>query len=455
MIKVKKSEFLYSLKNILSELPEQELKDIMYDYEEHFIIGLENGKSEEEMCEELGDPNEIAKNYLSNNIIMPKVPVPVKRNIIIPSVVIAIICVLIVAMFIAKANDDREKRNARNLASNFGITINDKGVNVGGMKIDDTGIHGNGIEIGSDGVHAPGIDIDSNGVHGAGISIDNKGVNVDIPNIDNNSKSEKIKVHENKSLELKGITCIYLDNSSTNIKIIPQKSSKLNAELVGEVSINSKPNFSLSTSGTNAYITLNTQDTVSNNAYSYSNLSLTIYIPSNYHNAINLKSSSGDIDVKKLTLDNINFKVQSGNINLTNINSRNLELNSQSGNLEGSNIISKNSNFSVTSGNVDMDDFTGNIVTKCESGNIDLSFKTFNNNVDISTTSGNIQLNIPKSSDFKLASKSEFGKIDINFPITNISNNNPDDTMQTFNGTIGKSNNIIILDATSGDININ
>ena len=58
-----REEYLKQLKAALKSLPEDELQDILYDYEEHFDIGLSKGKSEKEISAELGDPKEIAKNH--------------------------------------------------------------------------------------------------------------------------------------------------------------------------------------------------------------------------------------------------------------------------------------------------------------------------------------------------------------------------------------------------------
>lgn len=58
-----KNEFLHKLKNSLNGLTEAEKNDILYDYEEHFSIGLEKGKTESEICESLGDPKTIAKQF--------------------------------------------------------------------------------------------------------------------------------------------------------------------------------------------------------------------------------------------------------------------------------------------------------------------------------------------------------------------------------------------------------
>lgn len=58
-----KEDFLKTLEASLVNFSEQEKRDIIYDYEEHFRIGIESGKTEEELIEELGDPMTIANQY--------------------------------------------------------------------------------------------------------------------------------------------------------------------------------------------------------------------------------------------------------------------------------------------------------------------------------------------------------------------------------------------------------
>lgn len=58
-----KQQFIARLKSRLSNLDRQTMEDILYDYEEHFAIGMENGKSEEEICRALGLPEQIASQY--------------------------------------------------------------------------------------------------------------------------------------------------------------------------------------------------------------------------------------------------------------------------------------------------------------------------------------------------------------------------------------------------------
>lgn len=58
-----KAEFINTLETSLGNIPVEEKKDILYDYEEHFSIGLENNKTEDEIAEALGNPRILAKQF--------------------------------------------------------------------------------------------------------------------------------------------------------------------------------------------------------------------------------------------------------------------------------------------------------------------------------------------------------------------------------------------------------
>lgn len=58
-----RDKFIKILRKELSGIPREDIEDIVYDYEEHFEIGIHKGKTEEEIARELGNPKNIAKSY--------------------------------------------------------------------------------------------------------------------------------------------------------------------------------------------------------------------------------------------------------------------------------------------------------------------------------------------------------------------------------------------------------
>ena len=61
-----KEQFLKQLESSLKKLSLEERQDILQDYEEYFAIGIEKGKSEEEISASLGQPKQIAKELLAS-----------------------------------------------------------------------------------------------------------------------------------------------------------------------------------------------------------------------------------------------------------------------------------------------------------------------------------------------------------------------------------------------------
>lgn len=56
-----KEQFLTQLQDQLSVLPPEESSELMEDYAAHFAFGLQNGKTEQEIARELGNPLELAQ----------------------------------------------------------------------------------------------------------------------------------------------------------------------------------------------------------------------------------------------------------------------------------------------------------------------------------------------------------------------------------------------------------
>lgn len=61
-----KSEFLNGLREALGRYNVPDAREILIDFEQHFDDGAAAGESEAEVCEKLGDVEEIAKQYISD-----------------------------------------------------------------------------------------------------------------------------------------------------------------------------------------------------------------------------------------------------------------------------------------------------------------------------------------------------------------------------------------------------
>ena len=62
-----KKEFMQKLKDNLIGLNQTDKREVLLDYEEHFMDGKNQGRTEEEICAALGDPAEIAREIKSQS----------------------------------------------------------------------------------------------------------------------------------------------------------------------------------------------------------------------------------------------------------------------------------------------------------------------------------------------------------------------------------------------------
>ncbi|MDF2884431.1 MAG: hypothetical protein K0R54_4998 [Clostridiaceae bacterium] len=76
-----KEKFMEILKSSLGDMPQDEINDILYDYNEHFEIGINKGKTEEEICKELGDPRNIGKSYRASMAVERAEEHPSTKNL--------------------------------------------------------------------------------------------------------------------------------------------------------------------------------------------------------------------------------------------------------------------------------------------------------------------------------------------------------------------------------------
>lgn len=71
-----KKQFISILESRLAALPPGERREFIQDVESHFVIGMQNGRSEEEIARELGDPFEMAKEALGDRYVDMEMPAP-------------------------------------------------------------------------------------------------------------------------------------------------------------------------------------------------------------------------------------------------------------------------------------------------------------------------------------------------------------------------------------------
>lgn len=159
---------------------------------------------------------------------------------------------------------------------------------------------------------------------------------------------------------------------------------------------------------------------------------LDVYIPQDYRGNIIIDTVSADVDISNFDINNFQCKTVSGDLRIESLGSDNLTL-------------------KTTSGDVNIMDISGNLKADSVSGDINVEYRVFDNNVDVKTISGKVKIDLPQNAEFYLKTNTVSGEVVAKFPITIISYNK----MNQLEGTVGTGDNIIIVDTVSGDIYIN
>jgi len=66
---VKKQVFMKKLSGHLTKMSKEERQDILSDFEEYFTYAAKDGEDEQAVCERLGDPKKIAREYYTQKVI--------------------------------------------------------------------------------------------------------------------------------------------------------------------------------------------------------------------------------------------------------------------------------------------------------------------------------------------------------------------------------------------------
>lgn len=261
-----------------------------------------------------------------------------------------------------------------------------------------------------------------------------------------------VDLNEEKVSAIKDVNDIFVDVSSADINIIPEDRADVKAVLSGYINSSSKvtqPELTLEKSGSKLNISVKMQKVYI--GFTSMDINLDIYIPKNYSQDLGFDLSSGDVIMNNsLTLNNLDFSLSSGDVTIADLTCNKLFYHSSSGSLEAVKLNTKETEFELSSGHINISDFTGSLTGESSSGDINIAYKEFNDNVDVHVSSGEIKLKLPENSEFYLDAHASSGDVECNFPIT-LSEKQKDNSLK---GVVKDDKNKVLLSASSGEISV-
>lgn len=178
---------------------------------------------------------------------------------------------------------------------------------------------------------------------------------------------------------------------------------------------------------------------------------LTIYIPMDYNESLDVKNSSGNLSLSDLTLDAMDLDLSSGDIDADKLNFEKGIVKSSSGNIDLSNLECASLTINSHSGDLTLDNFKGELNGKSNSGNVFIGYKKLNANIDYEATSGDIIVDFNNSEiDAIFDLKCSSGNVSLDYNLDEIQL----EKENAVAGTSGKGTYTVSLHATSGNITV-
>jgi len=238
-------------------------------------------------------------------------------------------------------------------------------------------------------------------------------------------------IDEVKTFGIDQLKEIYIHSVSSDVSVFSTDEEDIKVHFYGRSALKSEkalPKLITNLEGSKLKIGIEYPKVLFYNA----NVVLDVYIPQDYREDVIIDTVSADVDISDLDINNFHCKTVSGDLRIESLGSDNLTLN-------------------TTSGDVDIVDFSGNLKADSVSGDIDVGYRVFDNNVDVKTISGEVKIDLPQNAEFYLKTNTVSGEVVAKFPITIISFSK----MNQLEGTVGTGDNRIIVDTVSGDIYLN
>ena len=260
------------------------------------------------------------------------------------------------------------------------------------------------------------------------------------------------KINESKTFKPEEISEIEISLVSADLNIIPTTKGEIIVHFYGEVSTNIKrniPELLAYKTGDKLYVeTLRSKDII-------------IF-------GININRTTMDIYIPEILLEEFKINVVSGDVIIEDIETARLNLGTVSGDIKIEELVTEKIRANSTSGDITVKDYTGNIDAGSTSGDISLMGGRDNEDIDVSTvsgdilieqdavsdmklgsTSGDIKIKLPEESQFYLDISTVSGEIKHDFSIKIISSGRRD-----LEGEIGDGDERIMISTISGDVTI-
>lgn len=263
----------------------------------------------------------------------------------------------------------------------------------------------------------------------------------------------KTQVQKQENISLNNLDTINMDFSSENIIISPTEDDQIRVVESSSGTLSENQKFTISKEGNGVTIKQGNPK-ISINIFNLGNFNrkIELFIPKSYKNNLELSLSSGNVIINNdLTVSNFTARQSSGNVECKgSLTAQEVNIENNSGNITINSLNTKAYTIQVTSGNIRVESLSGSGTVKATSGNVNIAYKDILEYSNLSVTSGNIKLTLPKDLSFEFEGSSSSGNINSDFPLTYRNNDKKHVTAKVGSGPYKNIN----ANVSSGNINI-
>lgn len=276
----------------------------------------------------------------------------------------------------------------------------------------------------------------------------NYSININKPWLHNRNGKYK-KIDERDSIPLDGIEEIHIDVDIASINIISEDRKDLSLHYYGTISEHIKTDLNTRVAGKSLMVEAKANESKNLNKSNNIDLHLDIIIPASYKDNLSLKANLGSTNIEGLELDKIYLKGELGDINVNNSTFKELDINSSLGKIDIDNVISKENKLNADLGSIEVKNLKGFLDARTNLGSIDLRYDEVDWDIKAESSSGSINIVLPKNSNFTLDATTSLGSIKSSIPLES-----KEESKTRLSGKTGNGENSITLIVGLGSISI-
>lgn len=276
---------------------------------------------------------------------------------------------------------------------------------------------------------------------------------------------------EHKTVEGEKVASVQISTSSTDVNLLKSNDDQIHVDFTGQVKNGGfgGGDYQVNTalSGDVLKVEVEREWSFQIGFTNERNLRLDVRLPEKVFNELAVSTSSGDIEAKGLKAETVVLRSSSGDIQGGDIQGKSLKFRTSSGDMLLQNLIGRlyaeTSSGEVglrkwtgesleaesSSGNLLMSDLTGKVKANSSSGELRIGMSALQENIDLSTSSGNVEVRLPSNSYMKLNFRSSSGEANVEFPMQ-ISRQEKG----SFIAEIGTGGPSVRVDTSSGDLRV-